>query len=93
VSGGYEKELGQLSGIVLGYGLDDQGSESQKGLGIFLCTTVSKPTLGPTQWVPVAPSLGVKWSADHSPPSSAEVQNMQGCTSTPTIRLHDMVLS
>jgi hypothetical protein len=27
---------GQLSGIVLGYGLDDWGFESWQGLGIFL---------------------------------------------------------
>jgi hypothetical protein len=44
-------------------------------------TTASKTALGPTQppiqWVPGAPSLGVKWpgrEADHSPPTSAEVK-------------------
>jgi hypothetical protein len=48
-------------------------------LGIFLFTTASRTTLGPTQppiqWVPGALSLGVRRpgrKADHSPPSSAE---------------------
>jgi hypothetical protein len=40
-------EPGQLSGIALGYGLDDRGFESRQGLGIFLYT-VSRPALGPT---------------------------------------------
>jgi hypothetical protein len=64
------------------YGLDDQGFESQQGLGIFLLTTACRPVLRPTQppirWVPGALSLGVKrprCEADHSPPSSAEVKN------------------
>jgi hypothetical protein len=56
------KEPGQLSGIALGYGLDDRGFESRQGLGIFISTTVSRPALEPTQppiqWVPVALSLG-----------------------------------
>jgi hypothetical protein len=41
-------------------------------------------------------SLGVKQpgcEADHSPPSSAEVKNAWSYTSTPPIRLHDVVLS
>jgi hypothetical protein len=61
--------------------LDDWGFESQKGLGIFLFTTASRPALGPTQsriqWVLGALSLGVRRpgrEADHSPPSSAEVK-------------------
>jgi hypothetical protein len=40
-------------------------------------------------------SLGVKWPAresDHLPPSSAEVKNAWSYTSTPPIRLHDVVL-
>jgi hypothetical protein len=68
--------------MALDYGLDDQGFESQQGLGIFLFTIASRPALGPTQppiqWVPGALSLGVKRpgrEADHSPPSSAEVKN------------------
>jgi hypothetical protein len=74
--------------------------ESQQGLGIFLSTPVSRPALRPTklpiQWVPGAPSLGVKWlghEADHSPPSSAKVKNGWGYTSTSPIHLHGMVLS
>jgi len=62
--------------MVLGYGLDDQGSR-----GIFLLTTMPRMALGPTQpplqWVPGASSLGVQQpgrEADRSPPSSAEVK-------------------
>jgi hypothetical protein len=44
-----KREAGQLSGIALGYGLDDFGFESRQGLGIFLFTTVSRPALGLTQ--------------------------------------------
>jgi len=47
---------------------------------VFLFTTASRTALGPTQppiqWVPGVLSLGVKRpgrEADHSPPSSAEV--------------------
>jgi hypothetical protein len=86
--------------IALGYGLDDRGFESRQGLGIFLFTTASRPTLGPTQppiqWVPGALSLGKEWSgreADHLPPSSAEVTNAWSYTSTPPIRLHGVLLS
>jgi len=60
------------------------------GLGIFLLTTASRTALGPTQppiqWILEAVYLGVKRSrreADHSPPSSAEVNNAWICTSTP----------
>jgi hypothetical protein len=67
-------------GIALGNGLDDRGFESRLGLGIFLFTTASRtalrPTQPPIQWVPGALSLVVKRpvrEADHSPPSSAEV--------------------
>jgi hypothetical protein len=66
------------------------GFESRQGLGIFLFTTVSRPALGltqtPIQWVPGAPSLGVQQldrEADHSPPSSAKVNNAWSYTSTP----------
>jgi hypothetical protein len=62
---------------------------SRRGLGIFLFSTASSPALGPTQppiqWVPEAPSPGVKRSwrkADHSTPSSAEVKNAWSYTST-----------
>jgi hypothetical protein len=57
------------------------GFDSQRGLGIFLFTTVSRTALGPTQppvqWTIGALSRGVKRpgrEADHSPPSSAEVK-------------------
>jgi hypothetical protein len=66
------------------------GFDSQRGLGIFLFTTASRTALGPThtpiQWVQGALSLGVKWpgrEADHSPPSSTEVNNAWNYTSTP----------
>jgi hypothetical protein len=67
------------------YGLDDQaiGVRSPEGQRIFPLTSVSRPALGPTQppvqWVPRLLSPGVKArpgrDADHSPPSSAEVEN------------------
>jgi hypothetical protein len=44
------KEPGYLSGIALGYGMDDRGFEYRQGLGIFLITTASKPALGPTSF-------------------------------------------
>jgi len=71
------------------------GFESRQGLGIFLITPSSRPVLGPTSYRG-ALSLGVKGSgreADHSPPSSAEVTNAWSCISTPSIRLHGVVLS
>jgi hypothetical protein len=87
-----------LSGIALGYGLDDRGFESRQGLGIF--STASRPALWPTQpptqWVSGALSLGVKRQGsevDHSPPSRAEVKNAWSYNSTPPIRLHGVVLS
>jgi hypothetical protein len=68
-------------GIALGCGLDDRRFESQQWVGIYVFTTASRSTLGPTQppiqWVPGALSLRVKRpgrEADHSPPSSAEVK-------------------
>jgi hypothetical protein len=50
----------------------------------------------PTQWVPGALSLGIKYpvcEADHSPQSSAKVKKAWSYTSTPPVRLHGMVLS
>jgi len=86
--------------MMVGYGLDDWGFESQQQLGIFLFTTVSRLALGSTQssvqWVPGALSLGVKrlgHEADQPPPSSAEVKNAWRYTSIPPIRPHGMVLS
>jgi hypothetical protein len=58
-----------------------EGVSTLWGLGIFLFITASRTALGPTQppiqWVPGAPSLGVKRpgrEAEHSSPSSAEVK-------------------
>jgi hypothetical protein len=93
-------EPGQLSGIALGYGLDDRGFETRKGLGIFLFTTASRSALRltqpPVQWVPGALSLRIKrpgLEADHSPLSNVEVKNVWSYTSTPPTRLHAVVLS
>jgi hypothetical protein len=36
-----------VSGIALGYGLDDLGLESRQGLGIFLLITASRPAILP----------------------------------------------
>jgi hypothetical protein len=76
------------------------GFDFRRGLGIFLFTTASRTALGPTQpliqWVQGAISLGVKRpgrEADHSLRYSAEVKNAWSYTSTPPIRLHDVVLS
>jgi hypothetical protein len=53
---GDDKEPGQLSGISLGYGLEDRGFQSLQGFGIFLFDAMSRPALGPSQspiqWVP-----------------------------------------
>jgi hypothetical protein len=74
-----------------------EGFDSWQGLKIFLLTSASRPALGatqlPIQWVPGALSLGVKqlWhEADHSPPSSAEVENAWSYISIPPIHLHGM---
>jgi hypothetical protein len=79
---------GQLSGTALRCGLDDRWFESRQRLDLF--TTVSRPALGPTQppiqWVTGSLSLVLKrpWDEpDHSPPSSAEVNNAWSYTSTP----------
>jgi hypothetical protein len=84
--------------VALGYWLDYRRFESWPGLEIFVFFTVSKPALGPTQppvqWVPGALSLSVKESgreADHSPPSSAEVNAWSYTSSTP-IRLNGVVI-
>jgi hypothetical protein len=67
------------------YGLDDRaiGVRSPAEAKDFPLASVSRPALGPTQppvqWVPGVLSPGVKArperDADHSPPSSAEVEN------------------
>jgi hypothetical protein len=71
--------------IVSDYDLDDRaiGIRSPRGQRTFLLSSVSRPALGPTQppvqWVPVVLSPGVQArpgrDADHSPLSSAEVEN------------------
>jgi hypothetical protein len=53
-------------------------------------------TQPPVQWVPGALSLGLKRPGledDHLPPSSAEVKIARSYTSTPSVRLHGVVLS
>jgi hypothetical protein len=71
--------------IVSDYGLDDRaiGVRSPAGAKDFSLSSVSRPALGPSQ-PPVQWVLGVlsplvkAWlghDADHSPPSSAEVEN------------------
>jgi hypothetical protein len=61
----------------------DRGSIPGRGERIFPLDSVSRSALGPTQppvqWVPVDPFPGAKArpgrDADHSPPSSAEIEN------------------
>jgi hypothetical protein len=89
-------------GIALGYGTDDRGSRLRfpgGGLGIFLFTTASRtalePTQPPIQWVPGAPSLGVKRpgrEVDHSPPSSVEVKECVELCLHSRILLHGVLL-
>jgi hypothetical protein len=93
-------EPGELSGIALGFGLDDWWFESWQGVEIFFFTTASRPALmptqPPTQWVRGTLSLGVKLPGrkpDHSLPSSAEVKNAWSYTFTPPICLYGVVLS
>jgi hypothetical protein len=53
------------------------------------------PTQPPIQYVRGALSLGVKWpgrEADHSPHLVPSSKNVWSYTSTPSIRLHDVVL-
>jgi hypothetical protein len=96
--------MNELSGITLGYGLNDWGGggfESRQELGIFLFTTASRPALGltqlPIQWVSGALALGVKrpgLEADHSPPPTSEVKEcVELYLHTPPIRLHGVVLN
>jgi len=91
----HDKEIKYDTGWAIGV----LGFNFWRGLGIFVFTIVSRKALGPTrppiQGVPGALSLRVKRperEADHSPPSSAEV-NAWGYTSTPPVRLRGVVLS
>jgi hypothetical protein len=71
--------------IVSDHGLDDRaiGVRSLAGQKIFPLTSVSRPALGstqpPVQWVPGVLPPGVKarpgHDSNHSPPSSAEIEN------------------
>jgi hypothetical protein len=70
--------------VVSDYTLEDQvtGFDSRQRQRIFPLVSVSRPALGPTQppvqWVPGVLSPGRARpgrDADHSPPSSAEVNN------------------
>jgi hypothetical protein len=80
----HEEELFDLYrsfNIDTGWMIEVLGFGSWRGLGIFLFTTTSRMTMGPTQppiqWVPGALSLGIKRpgsEADKSPPSNAEVK-------------------
>jgi hypothetical protein len=81
----------------MGYGLDDRRFKSRQGLGIFLFTSVFRPVLGPIQspiqWVPRALSLEEKRperEADHSSPSSVEVNNANVWNDTSTPYYHFM---
>jgi len=80
--------------------LDDRCSIPRIGWDIFLLATASRLVLGPTQppiqWGSEFLSEVLKWrrrEADHSFPSSSEVVNGWSYTSTPTIRLHGVVLN
>jgi hypothetical protein len=86
--------------MATGYGLDDQGFNTQWGLGIFHFNTMSRLALGPTQpriqWVSEALSPGVKelrHETDHSPPSSAKVKEYMELYLHSTICLHGRMLS
>jgi hypothetical protein len=65
------------------------GFEFRQGLGYFLLAAAPRPAVGLIQpliqWVPGVLSLVVKRpgrEADHSPPPSAEVNNVWSYTST-----------
>jgi hypothetical protein len=91
---------GYLSGIALGYELDDRGVRVLAGAGNF--SLHHRVQTGSGAHPPSYPMgtmgsfPGIKRQgrvADHSPPSSAEVKNAWSYTFTPPIRLHGMVLS
>jgi hypothetical protein len=68
-------------GIATGYGLDDRGSIPERGKRYFSTPhrphRVLRPSHFSVQWVPWAPSLGVKRPGrepDHSPPCNAVIE-------------------
>jgi hypothetical protein len=74
--------------IATGYRLDDRGDGVRVPAGSIFFSTLSRPVLGftqpPTQCVTGAHFPGVKRpgrEADHSPPTSAEVNKMRAYTS------------
>jgi hypothetical protein len=75
--------------IAIGYWLDERGVGDRVLARSSIFSTLSKPALGSTQpfiqWVPRAPSLGLKRQrreADHSSPTSVEDKKMWIYTST-----------
>jgi len=76
------------------------GFDSRRGLGIFIFTTASRTALGPTQphtqLLPGSLSLGVKRpgrEADHSYPSSVEVEEWMDLYLHFPVCLHGVVFS
>jgi hypothetical protein len=83
-----EKESQYLSGIALGYGLDDRGFESRQGLGIFLSSTATllplEPTQPPIQCVPGTLSLGIKRLGRGAIPPLTQYAFMAWCSAKST---------
>jgi hypothetical protein len=74
--------IAQSVAIATGYGLDGRGVTVRVPVGARLVLGLTKP---PIQWVPGDLSPGVKRpgrESDHSPPTSAEVENTLTSTST-----------
>jgi hypothetical protein len=74
-------------GITTGYGLNDQGNEVRVPVGGRIFTSPCHSDWPPIQWVPGALFPWVKRprrEADHSPPTSAEVNKIWIYTFTPT---------
>jgi hypothetical protein len=93
-------ELGWLSSTANRLWIRQSEFDSRKDWEFVFFAIVFRPSLGhaqtPFQLVPVVVSPGLKRlerEADHSPPSSSEVKNAWSYTSTPSIRLHGVVLS
>jgi hypothetical protein len=89
------------AGIATSYGLDDRGVEVRVPVGSRIFSSANRPV---RLWGP--PNLlsngyrgfspGIKRPgriADHSPPASAEMKKIWIYTSTPPLRLHDIVLN